>query len=71
MNRKTYRHPLELFKSGGKHLELRVLDCLGTLVGSLKNRPSFLGSLYMQYPVKFISRHTTEYSINSFTICIY
>ena len=61
---------IELFKFGGKHLEFCVLDFLGTFIGSLKNRPSFLGCLYMRYPVKFISGHTTKYSVNSFTVCI-
>ena len=35
-------------------MELRVLDFLGTLIGSLKNLPGFLGCLHVRYPVKFI-----------------
>ena len=35
-------------------MELRVLDFLGNLIGSLKNCPSFLGCLHMRYLVKLI-----------------
>ena len=50
--------------------ECRVLDFLGTLIGHFKDHPSFLNYLHVRYPVKLIREHTTEYSINGFTIRI-
>jgi len=59
---------LHFLKSSSEHLKLGVLNLLSTFIGCLKSGPCLFGGLYMQNPMKLISRNTTKNSINSFAI---